>query len=126
MGDREAAGGELGEQGLDVAQRRSAGRRVADVADRRPAGEGADHLVLVEIAGDMAHRAMAVEGGAVEAGDPRRLLAAMLEGVEAERGDRRGGVGVPDAEHAAFLAELVVRRTDGGEHGNPGARVAAI
>ena len=50
------AGGEVGEQGLDVAQRRRAGGGRADMADRRAAGQGADHVVLVEIAGDMAQR----------------------------------------------------------------------
>ena len=55
MGDREAARGELGEQRLDVAQRRLAGGRIADMADRGAPGERADHIVLVEIAGDMAH-----------------------------------------------------------------------
>ena len=43
--DREAAVGELGEQGLDVAQRGLAGRRIADMADRGAAGELADDLV---------------------------------------------------------------------------------
>ena len=36
--DREAAAGELGEQRLDVAQRRLAGGRVANVADGDPPG----------------------------------------------------------------------------------------
>ena len=53
---------------------------------------------------------------AVEAGDAGRFLAAMLERVQAERGDRRGAVGAPDAEHAAFLAQLVVVEGIGGEH----------
>ena len=61
-------------------------------------------------------RAMAVEVCAVEAGDAGRFLAAMLERVQAERDDRRGGVGAPDAEHAAFLAQLVVVEGMGGEH----------
>ena len=127
MGDREAAGGELGEERLDVAQRRLAGRRIADMADRRAPGEGADHAVLVEGVGDMAHRAVAVEAGAVIAGDAGRFLAAMLERVEAQCGHRGGGVGAPDSEHAAFLAELVVVigagiERIGGEHGCPRAR----
>ncbi len=49
-----------------------------------------------------------MEARAVEADDAGRLLPAMLQRVQAERGDG-GGVGhVPDAEHAAFLVQLVV------------------
>ena len=45
---------------------------------------------------------------AVEGDDARRLLPAMLQGVEPQRGDR-GGVGVSEnAEHAAFLAQPIV------------------
>ena len=41
------------------------------------------------------------------ADDAGRLLAAVLQGVQAERGDG-GGIGVAeDAEHAAFLAQPV-------------------
>jgi hypothetical protein len=112
MGNREAAGGELGEQGLHVAQRRLAGGGIADMADRGGAGEPADHLVLVEIAGDVSHRAVRMEVPAVEAGDPGRLLAPVLEGVEAERDDRRSAVGSPDAEDSALLAKLVFARID--------------
>ena len=82
----------------------------------RPA-QLADDLVAVEIAGDMAHRAVGVELRAVEAGDAGRFLAAMLQRVEAERDKGRGAVGAPDAEHAAFLAKLVVVERIGGQHG---------
>ena len=51
---------------------------------------------------------MGMEVAAVEADDAGRFLAAVLQGVEAERG-YGGGIGhVPDAEHAAFVVELVV------------------
>ena len=53
---------------------------------------------------------------AVEAGDPGRFLAAMLERVEAERDEARGVVGAPDAEHAALLAQLVVVERIGRQH----------
>ena len=39
----------------------------------------------------------------------------MLQGVEAERGDRRGVGMAIDAEDAAFLAQLVVIERIGGE-----------
>ena len=45
--------------------------------------------------------------GAVKGDDAGGLLAAMLQGVQAERGDG-GGLGMAeDAEHAAFLAQRV-------------------
>ena len=107
MGDREAAAGELGEERLDVAEAGAAGGGIADMADRRRARQLAHHLVLAKDPGDMAGAAMAVEYPAVIAGDPGRFLAAMLERVQPERDERRGAVRAPQAEHAAFLAELV-------------------
>ena len=38
---------------------------------------------------------------------PRRFLAAMLQGVQSERGDRGGFRMSEDTKHAAFLAERV-------------------
>ena len=116
VGDREAALGKLGEQRLDVAERRLARRRIADVADCGAAGEPADDIVAVEIAGDMAHRPVRVEMLAVEGGDARRFLAAMLQRVQAERDEARRIVGAPDAEHAALLAQLVVIERIGRQH----------
>ena len=62
----------------------------------------------------MAHRAVGVEIVAVEAGDAGRFLPAMLERVQAERGQRGGAIGAVDAEDAAFLVQMVasVGRTD--------------
>ena len=116
MRDREAAFGELGEQRLDVAQRGFAGGRIADMADGRAAGQPAHDVVAVEVAGDMAHRAVRVEMLAVEAGDARRFLAAVLERVQAERDEARRIVGTPDAEDAALLAQLVVVERIGRQH----------
>ncbi len=45
---------------------------------------------------------------AVEGDDAGGLLAAMLQGVQAERGDRRGVRVAEDAEDAAFLVQRVV------------------
>ena len=65
-------------------------------------------LALVEVVADEAHAALGVELLAVVGDDAAGFLSAMLEGVQAERGDG-GGVGVPeDAEDPAFLAESVV------------------
>ena len=117
VGDREAALGELGEQRLDVAQRGFAGGRIADMADPDLARQLADDVVAVEIAGDMAHGAMGVIVGAVEADDAGRFLAAVLERVKAERDEAGGVFGAPDSENAALLAELVVVERVGRQHG---------
>ena len=57
--------------------------------------------------GDMAEPAPRVEFHPVKAGDAHRFLPAMLKRVEPERDETRRMVGVPHAEHAAFLAQLV-------------------
>ncbi len=56
---------------------------------------------------DQAEAALGVEPRAVERDDAGRFLAAMLEGVEAERRDG-GGVGMAEnAEDAAFFAQAI-------------------
>ena len=72
------------------------------------AGQSLDDPGVAEVVADQAHAAMGVEAGAVEAGDAGGFLAAMLQGVQAQRGERRGVGDVPDAEDAAFLVEFVV------------------
>jgi hypothetical protein len=114
--DREPAFAQLGKQRLDVAQCGLTRGRVADMADRGAASEFADDVVFVEVAGDMTHRAMRMEMPAVEAGDACGFLAAVLERVKAERDEAGGIVGAPDAEHAAFLAQLVVIERMSGQH----------
>src|SRR3546814_11062893 len=90
------------------------------MADRRGARELTHDVVAVEIARDMAHRAVGMEFLAVEAGDARGFLSAMLQCVEAERDHRSGAVGAMDAEDAALLAELVVVERMGRQHDDPG------
>ena len=58
---------------------------------------------------DQAEPSLRMEPGAVESHDAGRLLSPMLQGMEAERGDR-GGVGMAeDAEYSALLVRAVVR-----------------
>lgn len=121
MRDRETAGRQVGEQRLDVAQRRLAGRRVADMADRRRAAQLANDVVAVEIAGDMSHRAVGMKILAVEGSDARGFLATVLQGMKAQRHDRRGAVGAVNTKYAALLAELVVIERVGRQHDIPGA-----
>ncbi len=51
--------------------------------------------------------ALGMEPLAVERDDARRLLAAMLQRVQPERGERRRLRVADDSEHAAFLAKAV-------------------
>ena len=112
MGDREAAGLELGEQRLDIAQYGVAGRRVAHVADRRPPGQAVDGRAAREVIADQPLPALRVEPDAVESDDAGGLLAAMLQRVQPERDDRRGVGVIEDAEDATFLAQPVAVRIE--------------
>ncbi len=77
------------------------------MADGRIAGQALDHLAPREGVADQAEPALGMEALAVETDDAGGLLAAVLERVQAERGDG-GGVGMAEnAEHAAFLAQAV-------------------
>ena len=78
------------------------------MADGGVALEPLHHRLRGEIVGHMAERPVRMELLAVERDDARRLLAAMLQGMQAEHGMRRR-IGMPeDAEHAALLVEVVV------------------
>ena len=118
MGERQAAEVEVGEDRLDVAVGRAAGRGVAVMADRAVALQRGDDRLLAEDVADQAGGAVIVEMAAVVGDDARGFLAAMLQGMQAERGVG-GGIGGPvDAEQRAFLVEfVVVRRALGGQHG---------
>ena len=73
----------------------------------RPLQAG-DDVGLVEVVADEAEAALGMELPAVVGDDAGGFLAAMLERVQAERGDG-GGIGVAeDAEDAALLAQPVV------------------
>ena len=124
VADGEAAAVELGEQRLHVAQDGLAGGRIAHMADRRHAGQAVDHLAAGEGVADEPHPPLGMEALAVEGDDAGGFLAAMLERMQAERGDR-GGVGmVEHAEHAALLAQPVAINVEG-EGGVGGVRALA-
>ncbi len=107
VADGETAGIEFGKQRLHVAQDGFAGGRITHVTDGRGAGQPVDHLAAGECIADKSEAAFGMKPLAVERDDTGGFLAAMLEGVQAERGDG-GGVGmIEDAEHAAFLAQAV-------------------
>ena len=114
VADRDRPAVALDQVRLGVRRDGVAGGRVADVADRAIAGKpGQD--ALVEDVVDEAHPPLEPQLLAVPRGDARRLLAAVLEGVEAHvREVRRLGV-AEDAEEAALVVEAVVVRSLAGE-----------
>ena len=113
MGDGEAAAGELGEERLDVAFERAAGGRVAHMADGAVARQFVDHRRRREAVADEAGVALGEELQAVRGNDAGRFLAAMLQRVKAEGRQGRGVPVAEDAEHSAFLVQLVVVEGDG-------------
>ena len=114
MGDRKAARLELGEQRLDVAQHRLAGGRVADMADGGLAGKAVDDGGAGEVIADETLAPLGMKALAVEGDDAGRLLAAVLQGVQAERDDRRRVGVAEDPEDAAFLVQAVLVEIDAG------------
>src|SRR6516164_433890 len=107
MADRKAAGVELGEQRLHVAQNGLAGRRIAHMADCHLARQPVDHVASREGVGHEAEAPLGMKPGAVESDDASRLLAAMLQSMQPQRRDRGGLRMTENAEDAALLAEPV-------------------
>src|SRR5262249_1741144 len=108
VGDGKAAAVELGEQRLHVAQDGLAGGRIAHMPDRDRAGQAVDHLAAGEALAHKAHTALGMEALAVVGDDAGGFLAAMLEGVESERRNRRGIRVAEHAEYAALLTQPVI------------------
>src|SRR5215469_9766178 len=88
------------------------------MADRRIAGQPIDHVAPREGVADQSKPALRMKPFAVECDDPSRLLTAMLQGMQAERGNRRR-VGMPEyAEYAALLTKPICVGIEGGRHGH--------
>ena len=108
VGNRDAALGNLGEDRLDVPKLRlGAAGRVPVVADRRIARQHADHLSRTERVAHPSLRPVGKELVAVETDDPGRLLAAVLEGVQSQRGNGRRVFRPEHAKDPALFAEAV-------------------
>ncbi|MPL73101.1 hypothetical protein SDC9_18894 [bioreactor metagenome] len=109
--DCRAAHRELAEEGLDVADHRGllAGGRIAHVADGEGAGQGLHQRGLGEVVAHIAEAVRRVEALlGIMGDDAARLLAAVLQRVQA-KGDEIRRIGHTDhAEDAAFLLQLVV------------------
>ncbi len=107
VGDGEAATGEFGEQRLDVALDGAAVGRIAVVADGAVAGEIFHDARLGEGVADQADMTLGAKRLAVIGDDAGRLLATMLESMQAEDGERRRVGMAEHAENAALLVQLV-------------------
>src|SRR5437764_982256 len=80
------------------------------------AWQGANDVVLVEIAGDVAHRPMGVEFAAVPACDAGSFLPAVLQGVQPQSNHGRRRVGAPNSKNSALFAQFVVVERMRGKH----------
>ena len=78
------------------------------MADGSAAHEPVDDRLLGEGVADQADMALDMELVAVEGDDPGRLLSAMLQRVQAERGDGGGILTPENAEDSAFVMEMIV------------------
>src|SRR5262249_6544210 len=112
VGRREPAAVQLAKQRLHIAQDRLAGGRITVVADRGIAGQFRDDLLAREGVADETHTALGMEAPAVERHDAAGLLSAMLERMQAERGDRGGIRVAKNAKHAALLVQAVLFEID--------------
>ena len=86
------------------------------MTDGARAFQTANDFFAVEIPGDMAQSAVGVKFIAVKTRHAGRLLAAVLERMQAERDHRRCAFDFANAEDTAFLAQFVVVVGIGGQH----------
>jgi hypothetical protein len=107
VGHRERTLGVLYDDGLGVLGTAAARGRVSDVPHRRGARQRIQEL-RVENLGNQAGPLVIPDLLPVDGADPRRLLSAVLKGVEAQKGELGGVVQAADGEDAAlFLGVLV-------------------
>ncbi len=123
MGQGDAAGLEVGEHGLDIAQEAAPRGGVTGMADGHLAGQSVHEVGAGEGVAHMAHMFFIVEPLAVEGGDAAGLLAAVLQGVQAQGGDGAGLIHAEHAEHATFEARSVVVGVAPGDRRGLGGRL---
>ena len=82
------------------------------MADRRPPRQAVDGRAAGEVIADQPLPALRVEPDAVESDDAGGFLAAMLQGMQPERDNRRGVGVIENAKDAAFLAQPVAVRVE--------------
>ena len=123
MADRQPAEFEIGEERLDVALRHLAGRRIAHMADCDIAGQAVDDIAGAEIVADQPRSAMRIKLAAVIGDDAGRLLAAMLQGMQAEGGQRSGIRMAVNPENAALFVKMVRLSAAGLQHPLPASGI---
>src|SRR5690606_2338186 len=106
--DGKPAFGKLGEKGLHVAQAGAAGGRIARVPNGARTLQPLQNGRLGEGVAYQPDMALDVKLTAVEGDNTRSLLAAVLQRMKAERGDRCRVLASEDAEYAAFVMEMIV------------------
>ncbi len=114
VADRHLAARAIDDDGLRVFQRAGAGGGVADVADGARAGQLGQGRVVEDLRHE-AHAVVALEfavGVAVD-DDARAFLAAMLQGVEPEKGDFCRVWMTVNSEDTAFILRAVWKRGTG-------------
>ena len=94
--------------------------RVAHVADRPVPGERVEPLRREHVV-HQAHALLEADPRPVARRDARRLLAAVLQGVEPHVGEVRGLGVAEDAEEAALVVEVVVLEGQAAERRRPGS-----
>ena len=119
VADRDRAAVALDEVGLRVRGHGVARGRVADVADRAVPGQRLEAARREHVVHE-AHALLEPEPLAVAAGDARRLLPAVLQGVEPHVGEVRGLGVAEDAEEAALVVEVVVLEGEASKRRRPG------
>jgi len=77
------------------------------VADGDGAGQAGKRCRIGVMITDEAHMAFLMEALAIEGDDAGCFLAAMLQGMQAERGQRRGVGMAENAENAAFFMQRI-------------------
>ena len=107
MRDREAAEREIGIKRLDITQDSIAGRGIPVMPDGDLPRQLVHHPAVAEIVTDQPEPPVGVKAAIVEADNAGRFLTAVLQGVQAQRGDRRRVRHIPDPEDAAFLVQRV-------------------
>ena len=107
MGDRETATGKFGEKRLDISHFVPARRRVAIMSDGANTLEPLQHVRFRERITNKASMPFGEKLFAVETDYACRFLSAMLQGMEAKRGQCRSILVSEDAKYTAFLMQLV-------------------
>ncbi len=108
MGQGDAPALEIGVERLDVTQEAAPGGGIAGVADGRPARQALDDIGPTEGFSHVAGVTLVMESLAVVAGDAAGLLAAVLQGVQAQRRQRAGRFVAEHPEDAAFQPERIL------------------